>query len=349
MFAVTFWFIESIIHVYVFHSGTIVSQLFPKDENEFWMRSIIACLIIVFSLTTAHVWHQKNSLKRNLKLALKMFDSLGNGIVITNKQNKIIYVNKKYTEITGYASEEVVGKNPNVLSSGRQNKEFYEKMWSILESKGYWEGEIWNRKKSGELFPEWINISIIKDKRHTPAYYVGVLTDISSRKKLDDITRHYAYYDPLTNLPNRRLFKEELHHEMRHAKRNQQKLAVLFIDLDDFKPINDRYGHHVGDEYLIKFSKFLKDHLRESDVLSRFGGDEFMIVLPNIQTREITAMFIQNLLNAMKDSTIQHEESKLPIIASIGYALYPDDGIDIDALIHQADMNMYEEKAKKQK
>lgn len=280
-------------------------------------------------------------------LPYQILHAIGNAVLITDHENKIIFINQRYTEITGYTGDEVIGKNPNVLSSGKQDKAFYKELWDTLHSTGYWEGEIWNRKKSGELFPEWINISVLKNKNGSPINYIAIFSDISFKKEAEEKIIHYAYYDPLTNLPNRRFFIEQLKQAIVLSKRNQQKPTILFIDLDDFKKINDQFGHAVGDVYLCKVAHLMKSKLRESDIVSRFGGDEFVLLLSNIQSKETALKFSQQLLTHLESSMIQVENNQLFVKASIGSAIYPDNGVDAESLIRYADMEMYEIKAKR--
>lgn len=277
-------------------------------------------------------------------LLYKIFDSLGNAVLITDKENKIIYINQHYTEISGYALTEVLGKNPNILSSNKQPPEFYRELWTTLNAKGYWEGEIWNRKKSGELFPEWINISIIKDENNQTAYYIGIFSDISAKKTKDERTLHYAYYDALTDLPNRRFFVEHLKQALLLCKREHYKLAVLYIDLDKFKLINDQYGHVLGDKYLCETADIIKKALRETEVLSRFGGDEFVILLPYIKTPNDVEKFSQRLLSLLHSTPLRIENHNLNIHASLGHAIYPDDAQEVEDLIEFADKKMYLDK-----
>lgn len=344
---ILFWLTESFVHAYIFRSGSVLSQLFPTDKNELWLRFIITILLLLCSFIVAYFLRQKNTISNTSKLTYQILHAIGNAALITNHENKIIFINQRYTEITGYTWDEVVGKNPNVLSSGKQDTAFYKQLWDTLQSKGYWEGEIWNRKKLGELFPEWINISMVGDKNGKPLYYIAIFSDITFKKEAEEKVIHYAYYDPLTNLPNRLFFKEQLRQALMLSKRNQQKLAVLFVDLDDFKKINDQFGHTVGDEYLCKVANLMKAQLRESDIVSRFGGDEFVLQLSNIQSKEAVLEFSKQLLFELETSMIQIENNQLFAKASIGCAIYPDDGLEPESLIQYADEKMYEVKAKR--
>lgn len=274
-------------------------------------------------------------------LIYKILDSLGNAVLITDKENKIIYVNQHYTEITEYSSDEVVGKNPNIVKSNKQSSGFYQELWASLKTKGYWEGEIWNRRKSGELFPEWINISTIKNQNGQIDYHIGIFSDISDKKIKDEKTLRYAYYDALTDLPNRRFFIEQLKQAITFCKREKQKLAVLYMDLDKFKMVNDQFGHLVGDQYLCEVANLIKQKLRETEILSRFGGDEFVILLPRIKSLLEVEKFSNRLLTHLHNTSLLIQNETLNIRASLGYAIYPDDAQDMDLLIECADKKMY--------
>lgn len=340
------WLIESFIHVYIFHEGSILSQLFPTDKDELWMRFLITIWLLLCSLSVTY-FHRKTKLSNTSNLAYQILHGIGNAALITNGENKIIFINQRYTEITGYTWDEVVGKNPNVLSSGKQDKDFYKQLWDTLQLKSYWEGEIWNRKKDGELFPEWINISMVRDINEKPLYYIAIFSDISFKKEAEEKIIQYAYYDPLTNLSNRRFFNAQLRQAIVLSKRNREKLALLFIDLDDFKKISDKFGHTVGDKYLCKVANLMKAQLRESDIASRFGGDEFVLLLPNMQSKEAALELSKQLLFKLETAMIKIENNQLFIKASIGCAIYPDDGLEAESLIQYADERMYEVKAKR--
>ena len=214
-------------------------------------------------------------------------------------------------------------------------------MWLQLNKHGCWEGEIWNRKKSGELFPEWIKLNVIRNTQGKPRYYVGVFSDITSRKKEEAKLLHYAFYDPLTGLPNRRLFTERLEQAFRAAKRDKEKIAVIFLDLDYFKDINDQHGHMLGDKLLCQISDTIKSTLRDVDTLSRFGGDEFVILLPNLSSKKDVTQLTKRLLSSFKNFRFVTKSHKLPITASMGGALYPHDSMQTAELIRHADAAMY--------
>jgi len=207
-----------------------------------------------------------------------VYENTSNGIIIVDHRITIVAVNPGFTKITGYSPSEVIGKNPSLLNSGRQNKEFYEAMWGELLAYGYWEGEIWNRRKDGSIYPEWLNIASVRDSVSNVQYYVGTFSDISAIKTSEDKLIQLAFYDPLTGLPNRLLFQDRLLHTLNQARREDNHFAVYFIDLDGFKQINDYYGHLVGDAVLIEMANRLTACVRTSDTVARLAGDEFTII-----------------------------------------------------------------------
>lgn len=345
VFCIIFWITETLTQVYIFHSGSVFLQLFPPDSREIYRRILITILLFLCNLSLAYFLKQKANYFNSSTFHYDLLNAIGYAALITNEENKIVYINQRYTEVTGYTSEEALGKNPNILNSGKQNKAFYKQLWDTLHSAGYWEGEMWNRRKSGELFPEWINISVVKHNKHF--HYIALFSDITLKKEREERVAHYAYYDPLTNLPNRRFFIEQLEQAITLSKRNKQKMAVLFIDFDKFKKINDQFGHAIGDIYLCEVANLMKSQLRESDIISRFGGDEFVVQLLDIKSKKTALEFIKLLSSEIKLTMIQIEGHQLPVSASIGCAIYPDDGMDAKSLILHADDRMYEVKEKK--
>lgn len=278
-----------------------------------------------------------------LKLAASVFSHACEGITITDAKGCIIEVNDTFTKITGYSREEVLGKNPNLLQSGRQAAEFYTEMWATLQQKGSWAGEVWNRRKNGEVYAESLTISAVHDSSGNEMNYVGLFTDITEQKAHQKQLQRMAHYDVLTNLPNRVLLADRLSQAMVHAKRQNRSIAVLFLDLDGFKAVNDAYGHHVGDELLISISHQLEESLRDGDTLSRFGGDEFVAVLTDIEKIQDCEPVLERLLEvASTPYTLCNRVLK--VSASIGVTIYPQDGSDTDVLIRHADQAMYSAK-----
>lgn len=278
--------------------------------------------------------------EKELNLAAAVFDITDEGILITNPENRILRVNPSFTAITGYSSDEVIGKDPRLLSSGKHDKAFFRALWEEVEREGAWRGEIWNRRKNGEMFVEWIAIKVLKDDNGNVSQYVAVFSDITKRREDDERTRHLAYYDALTELPNRALFIDRLHQSLSQARRENGRLAVLFIDLDRFKPINDRYGHDVGDWLLKEVAVRLSGCVRESDTVSRLGGDEFVVLLYQIEAFE-DAENVASKIRGEIARPFVFSGTELSVSASVGVAVYPIHGETGDDLMKHADEAMY--------
>lgn len=284
-----------------------------------------------------------NASQRNLHLAEKIIETTLEGILITDDKARIISVNPAFTRLTGYRPEEVIGRNPSMLSSGRQTSEFYQEMWSRLQREGQWQGEIWNRRKSGEIYPELLTITAIKDRDGKLTHYAAVFSDISQLKENEARIRHLAYYDPLTSLPNRRLLEDRLQVAMAHAHRHRKRAAVLFIDLDRFKRINDSLGHEIGDRLLIEIARRLSACLREDDTVARMGGDEFIAVLSDLTDPDDAAHTAARIIEALR-RPVEVDGHELTVTTSIGISVFPDDGRDPAVLVKNADIAMYRAK-----
>jgi len=279
-----------------------------------------------------------------LRQAAAVFESTREGVVITDLAPRILTVNRAYTEITGYEEAEVLGRNPSLLKSGRQDAAFYQTLWASVREAGYWQGEIWNRRKNGELYPQLLTISTVYDSEGLPSHYVGVMTDISQLKQSEARLEHLAHYDPLTDLPNRLLIQSRLEHALERAERQRQQVAVLFLDLDRFKNVNDSLGHPVGDELLEALARRLSERLREGDTLGRLGGDEFLVVLENLEHPEDAAAVAQTLIQLLERPFTLPSGHEVYVGASIGISLYPNDGASVTELIKYADVAMYQAK-----
>ncbi|OIR17622.1 cyclic di-GMP phosphodiesterase Gmr [mine drainage metagenome] len=297
---------------------------------------------VSFALTNLDLEQQRLADMVNLERAAKVFEYSKEGILVADSHNNIISVNRSFTDITGYSAEDVIGENPRILSSGRHDADYYNRMWSTLLKTGSWQGEIWNRRKNGEIHPEAITLISVKDDNGVVLNYISIFSDISERKLAEDRIQQLAHYDVLTGLPNRVLFNDRLEQALISAQRNKSTLALLFLDLDRFKNINDTLGHDAGDQLLKMVAERLMECVREQDTVSRQGGDEFIIVLPNtnIDGAEMVAAKMLGLI--MKPYAIAAHE--LRISASIGIAMYPDNAIDAETLIKHADVAMYQAK-----
>ena len=280
--------------------------------------------------------------QRNLFLANKIIDSSLDGIMITDSNGVIMQVNPAFTHLTGFKEYEVIGKRPNMLSSGRHDKNFYIKMWDSLTKTGVWQGEIHNRKKSGDIYIEWLSIIEIKEPSHSDVTYAAIFSDITERKSAEEKVVQLAYFDELTGLPNRRLFNDRLSMALASAHRDKQMLAVMFIDLDRFKEVNDSLGHNAGDTLLKLVSERIINTLNEGDTLARLGGDEF-IVLCEVESVAAVIRLAEGILNHL-NTPFKLEGFEVGVTASIGAAVYPDDGLDSEILLKHADIAMYRSK-----
>ena len=296
-------------------------------------------------LTIARDITEREQMQENLKQAATVFESTAEGVMITNLQQRITAVNRAFTTITGYSEAEALGQSPRLLASGNHDSAFYAAMWHNLSASGHWQGEIWNKRKSGELYPEWLTISAVRDSDQQITHFVGVFADISSLKHAQASLDHQAHHDPLTGLPNRMLFEARLRAALEDAHIDKRMGAVLFIDLDRFKHINDSLGHPVGDQLLKSIAERLKAHLRDIDTVARLGGDEFIILLPGLQHDDDAELVAHKLLDCFS-LPFQFDEQELFISASIGISRYPDDGDDVATLVKNADAAMYRSKAR---
>ncbi len=282
---------------------------------------------------------------QNLRLAEKVFEHTFEGIMITSPQNIIESVNPAFTFITGFQAREVIGQTPEILSSGRHGTPFYQAMWNEMKEKGHWQGEIWNRRKNGEIYPEWLTINEIRDSAGKITNYVAIFSDITERKAAESHVRHLAHHDALTDLPNRILFVERLNHAIVHAHRSGQQVAVMFLDLDRFKLINDTLGHSVGDRLLQAIGQRLIACMREDDTVARMGGDEFTILIENVPDTGNLSSLAQKIITELSQPIIL-DGHEIVVTTSIGICVYPDDSEQADALIKHADAAMYLAKEK---
>lgn len=285
----------------------------------------------------------RKQIESNLELAKNIIENANEAILVTNMGGIIEQVNDAYVKITGYSREEAIGATPKIQQSGRHDQMFYAQMWKDIHGKGYWEGEIWDRRKNGEIFPKWLSISTVNDEHGNPSKLVGIFSDISSLKETEKELENLAYYDALTGLPNRVLFRDRLKQGIHAAKRDDYKLATLLIDLDHFKFVNDTLGHDAGDNLLEIVAECLKSFVRESDTVARLGGDEFTIILSEINQPEEASIIAQKIIDNLKEP-IEVKGRMVNIGASIGISTYPDDGDECDLLLKNADMALYKAK-----
>ncbi|HEX5338072.1 MAG TPA: EAL domain-containing protein [Gallionella sp.] len=284
-----------------------------------------------------------SSLVAERNLMGEVFENSASGVLIADADNNIVAVNASFSRITGYTAEDAIGKNPSMLASGRHNRDFYAAMWQTFLTGGYWQGEIWNRRKNGDVYPEWLNISLVKDKAGHVTNYVGMFSDISELKAAQEKIEYLAHHDALTGLPNQVLLRDRFRQALAQAARSGEMVALLLIDLDNFKVVNETLGHPAGDQLLKLVAQRLVASVRETDTVSRQGGDEFVIVLNGNLNEATIAHTAQNILDRMLEleSVAGHD---LSTSASIGISLYPVDGDEFDELLKQADTALYHAK-----
>ncbi|MCY9667043.1 EAL domain-containing protein [Paenibacillus alginolyticus] len=286
---------------------------------------------------------ERKKSEKKLQLHARVFETASEGIMITDTKGTILSVNPAFSETTGFTEAEALGRTPRMLHSGVQDAEFYIQMWASIHEKGSWQGEVWNKRKNGEIYPEWLTINTVRNENGKISNYVGVFTDITERKLSEENLKYLAHYDVLTGLPNRFLFHDRLSHAIAQANRQGHWAALMFIDLDHFKLINDTLGHAVGDQLLQNASKRLESCVRTSDTVSRLGGDEFTVILPHIDETEDALLVAQKILEELALPFLIAEQ-ELFITASIGISIYPFNGADSETLIKQADSAMYRAK-----
>ncbi len=279
-----------------------------------------------------------------LRMNATVFDTASEGILVTDANNRIKTVNPAFTRITGYEPEDIIGQDPKILSSGRHEPHFYRQMWRQINSQGYWSGEVWNRRKDGSVYPEWLSVVVIRDdKTDEIKEYVAVFSDISQRKQDEEQIRRQANYDALTGLPNRSLFFDRLNQAVISARRENGLLALLFVDLDRFKAVNDTFGHVLGDEMLQEVAERLKLCVRDSDTVARLGGDEFVVLAHDMGEVNDAALVAEKIIDQMSRS-FSVGGREIALGASIGITIYPEDTDDAEEMMRNADMAMYRAK-----
>jgi diguanylate cyclase (GGDEF)-like protein/PAS domain S-box-containing protein len=286
---------------------------------------------------------QRKQTEEETLLAASVFNGTSDGILVTDSDGIIIQVNRGFTDITGYSAKEALGKSPSLLRSDRHSDDFYRDIWVQLANKGRWQGEIWNRRKDGQVHPVWQNITAVKDEEGREKQYIGIFSDITEKKLTEERIQYLAHYDVLTDLPNRLLFEERCRHALERAHRDNRLVVVMFLDLDHFKHINDSLGHPVGDELLKSVALRIMSLLREEDTVGRLGGDEFTIVLEEVRGVEDVDPVVNKLMKAFAEPFDVYGK-ELRITPSIGISLYPNDGKDVSTLIKNADAAMYRAK-----
>ncbi len=333
------------------HCGVIVLLAVKKPKTTLSLATMLQPVLA--HLAKAIVLCRNNDAYTNELISQRdlleeVFESSYSAVMITDVEGNIVNVNPAFTRVTGYATEEAQGKNPHLLASGRHDHEFYHALWENLENKGHWEGEIWNRRKNGEVYPCWQNINPVRDKAGVLLYYVSMFSDISERKEAEAQIHQLAFYDPLTSLPNRRLLIERLQQAFSVGARNGQHGAVLFIDLDNFKTLNDTKGHDIGDQLLAEVAKRLNICVRDGDTVARLGGDEFVVVLESLsQSSDEAAAQADLVAEKIRDTLSQpyrlssYAHHTTP---SIGVVLFKGHQQSLDDVLKYADTAMYQAK-----
>lgn len=326
--------------------GRVIGYLsfYVKEGSRIsWSASDIGLIRVAAQLFSWAM--ERRDSENEMKLSAKVFEHSQEGIFITDADLTIVKVNQRFTEITGYTSAEALGQRPSFLSSGKHSQHYYQRMWRSIVENGHWEGEIWNRKKSGEIYPEWLSIAQVKDENDQTTHYVAVFFDITETKEAEQRLRFLSNYDVLSELPNKQLFRQRLELAIANAQRKNSKLAVLFLDVNRFKDINDSLGHDLGDSLIRELAERLRGSLRQTDMVARLGGDEFIFLLEEVGSpsdvlnigRKIQEQFVLPF-------SIGGEE--IFVTASMGITLFPDDGDNPDLLIRNADVAMYRAKEK---
>lgn len=282
----------------------------------------------------------RRHIENRLRLASQIFESALDGILVTDAEGVIQFANPAFLQTTGYRLEEILGVTPRILKSGVHDESFYKEMWDALNRTGQWSGEIWNKRKNGDIYPEWLVVNAIKNEVDHVTMYACIYRDLTERMRYEEKIRHQAYHDGLTGLANRSLFTEQLRMLLALGRREKRHLAVLFIDLDGFKYVNDHFGHAMGDLLLVEVAQRLQHSVRSSDIVARMGGDEFTLILPDIRHWD-SALQVAEKLQRLLAEPFELQDVSLQISCSIGISFYPEHGQDVDVLLNKADYAMY--------
>ena len=320
-----------------------------RDGSLFWAL-VSGCALDPLRPAEGSIWvyadiTARKEAEEKLRLSATVLEHIADAVMVVDIEGVIVAVNPAFTQITGYTEAEAVGRHSSLTRSERHDEVFYQTMWDELIASGFWRGEIWRRRRNGELYLEWLTISAVRDTHALTTHYVGVCSDITQVKQAQEKLDHLAHHDPLTALPNRLLFHDRLQHALLRAARDGEQLAILFIDLDRFKNVNDTLGHHIGDELLQQVAAQLAVRLREGDTLARLGGDEFIVLLENVDGQYGATQVAEKLV-AMFEQPFLVAGHELFVTCSVGVSLFPDDAQDLNMLIRNADVAMYQAKAR---
>jgi diguanylate cyclase (GGDEF)-like protein/PAS domain S-box-containing protein len=311
----------------------------PRSDGVCWEARILPRSESEVLLVLRDISRRKH-MENQLRLSAKVFESSNEAILITDCRNRVISVNQMFEKITGYKAEEILGKEPALLGARQENRSLYRNLWALLYENGAWQGELTDQRRTGESYPVWLSISLVRDAQGEPEYHIASFSDITERKRQEAQIEHLAFHDVLTGLPNRRLLTDRIEVAISQAQRENSGLALLFIDLDRFKTINDSLGHQAGDQLLREVGRRLGQWVRSGDTVSRVGGDEFIVLCPNCGSPDDASVLGEKLLEALAQP-YHIADNQLIITASIGIALYPDNGSEANTLIGNADAAMY--------
>ncbi len=324
------------------HLGALcVLDRVPRELNQEQIKIMQVLANHIMAHLDLRLSHQQaRQYINDLQLAEFIFDAASEAMMVSDAEDRIITVNPAFSLTTGYTRDEVVGRNPSFLNSGRQSNEVYQKILKKLNTTGHWNGELWNKRKSGEEFAEHLSINVIYNEDGTKRLHVAIFSDITEKMQSDELIWNQANYDHLTQLPNRRLLQDRLKQKIKLAHRLDQSVAVLFIDLDHFKEVNDTLGHNVGDQLLVQVANRVSQCVREADTVARLGGDEFIVVLSQINDAIHIDKVAKNVIEKLSQSFVI-DGVELNVSASVGIAVSPKDGDNVEDLIKNADIAMY--------
>lgn len=329
-----------------YHLGTLcVIDQIPRVLNAAQLDAIKVLADNVMAHLELRLSHKHiRKYADDLQLAATIFEASSEAMIVTDADNRIITVNPAFTTLTGYTLKEVTGKNPSLLKSDKQTKAFYQEMWQMLDTTEHWDGEVWNLRKNGELYAEWLSINVIYNEDGSKRLHVAIFSDITEKKQADELIWSYANYDQLTHLPNRRLFRDRLEQCIKQAVRSKNSFALMFIDLDRFKEINDSLGHDMGDKLLKEASARINQCVREMDTVARMGGDEFTVIVSQISDPVYAGVVAESIIRKLS-RPFNIDGAQMDISASIGIAIYPADGENPEQLLKHADNAMYAAKS----
>ncbi|WP_296805515.1 EAL domain-containing protein, partial [Thiocapsa sp.] len=322
-------------------------QIITAKGRRVWVRTIGAAVRDV----SGHITHvqgafqditERKTAEERLRLSAAVFENTSEGVIVTDTTPSIIAVNPAFTEINGYRPDEVLGRNPNLLKSGQHEQRFYEEMWRALLDQGHWRGEVWNRRKDGEIYPQWVNINAVRSELGQTTHYVGVFSDLSDVKRSEAQIERLAHRDPLTDLPNRLLFRTRLEQALLRASTNQARIGLLLVDIDGFRHINDSLGHAVGDLALREMAKRLTALVRIGETVARLSGDELALLIEGDEDIDTRSALLSERIGESLKKPFAVNASELFMSASIGIAIYPEDGTEVSELMQNCDAALYQ-------